>query len=64
MEGRSGELLSYRKLAPYAVQAHPEEDHLMPLFGAFGAGGEGAAAERLHTSTTYGTLRMDAYAFS
>jgi len=64
MEGRCGDLISYRKLAPYAVQAHPEEDHLMPLFVALGAGGEDAAAKRLHSSTTYGTLRMDDYAFS
>jgi 4,5-DOPA dioxygenase extradiol len=29
-----------------------------------GAGGEAAKAERLHRSTTFGSLRMDAYAFS
>lgn len=62
-EGRTADLISYRKLAPYAAQAHPEEDHFMPLFVALGAGGEGARAERLHRSTTFGTLRMDAYAF-
>ncbi len=62
--GRTDALLDYRRKAPNAVLAHPTEDHFLPLFSAFGAGGEGAHAERLHTSTTFGTLRMDAYAFS
>ena len=34
------------------------------LFAGLGAGGEGAKPERLHKSTTFGSLRMDAYAFS
>jgi 4,5-DOPA dioxygenase extradiol len=63
-EGRTGDLIAYRRKAPNAVLAHPEEDHFLPLFSALGAGGEGAQAERLHASTTFGTLRMDAYAFS
>src|SRR5258706_1097452 len=63
-EGRTGELLDYRRKAPNAVLAHPEEDHFLPLFSAFGAGSETGRAERLHASTTYGTLRMDAYALS
>ena len=63
-EGRTGDLLDYRRKAPHGAHAHPSEDHFMPLFAALGAGGEGARAERLHKSTTYGSLRMDAYAFS
>ena len=63
-EGRTADLIAYRKLAPYAAQAHPEEDHFMPLFVALGAGGEGVRGERLHRSTTFSTLRMDAYAFT
>jgi len=54
-------LIDYRARAPYAVQAHPEDEHLLPLFVAYGAGGE---AERIHASTTFGSLRMDAYAFA
>jgi 4,5-DOPA dioxygenase extradiol len=42
---------------------HPTEEHLLPLFVALGAAGEDARATRLHTSTTWGTLRMDAYRF-
>ena len=63
-EQRTEDLVNYRRLAPFAVQAHPADDHFMPLFVALGAGGDGATAVRLHSSTTFGTLRMDAYAFS
>ena len=64
IEGRTDDLLKYRQQAPFAERAHPEDDHFMPLFVAVGAGGSRARAERLHASATYGTLRMDAYAFS
>jgi len=50
------------------VLAQPSEDHFMPLFVALGAGegagGEKAKAARLHSSATFGSLRMDAYSFS
>jgi len=55
-------LADYRRLAPHAVQAHPTEEHFMPLFVAMGASRE--AARRLHSSATFGSLRMDAYSFS
>lgn len=64
VEHRTQDLINYRRLAPFAVQAHPEDDHFLPLFVALGAGGDGAPVRRLHSSTTFGTLRMDAYAFS
>lgn len=54
-------LAEYRRLAPHAVTAQPTEDHFMPLFVAYGAGG--GETRRLHSSVTYGSLRMDAYAF-
>jgi len=62
MERREADLGHYRRLAPHAEMAQPDEDHFMPLFVAYGAGG--AATQRLHTSTTFGSLRMDAYAFA
>lgn len=62
-EGRTCDLLAYRRLAPNAQRNHPTEEHLLPLFVALGAAGSEASAERLHTSNTYGVLRMDAYAF-
>lgn len=63
VQHRTDELLAYRCRAPYAALQHPTEEHLLPLFVAFGAAGENAAATRLHASTTYSALRMDAYAF-
>lgn len=55
-------LLDYRRRAPHASKNHPTEEHFLPLFVAMGAGKAGSA-KRLHASTTYGVLRMDAYAF-
>jgi len=55
-------LADYRSRAPHAAMAHPTEEHFMPLFVAYGAGG--AEVERLHTSATFGSLRMDAYSFA
>ncbi len=62
-EGRRSDLLAYRHKAPHAAAEHPTEEHLLPLFVAMGAAGPAARAERLHASTAYGVLRMDAYAF-
>jgi len=64
MSGDEAALADYRRLAPHAVLAQPSEDHFMPLFVALGAGGEKAKAARLHSSATFGSLRMDAYSFS
>jgi 4,5-DOPA dioxygenase extradiol len=57
---RNDDLVHYRTRAPHAVRAHPSEDHLLPLFVAYGAGD---TTRRLHDSTTFGTLNMGAYAF-
>jgi 4,5-DOPA dioxygenase extradiol len=62
-ERRTEDLLDYRRQAPFAALQHPTEEHLLPLFIAMGAAGEDARATRLHASTTWGTLRMDAYSF-
>ena len=63
-ENRRDELLDYRHEAPFAAYNHPTEEHLMPLFVAMGAAGDGARAQRLHASVEYGVLAMDVYAFS
>lgn len=63
-EGRTDDLLDYRRTAPHAVRNHPSEEHFLPLITAFGAGGPDARAERVHASTTFGVLAMDAYAFA
>jgi 4,5-DOPA dioxygenase extradiol len=62
-EQRTDDLLNYRTRAPYAVQQHPTDEHLLPLYVALGAGAEKPAGERLHSSAMYSSLRMDAYAF-
>ena len=65
-QGRIEDLQDYRRLAPNAVRNHPSEEHFLPLFVALGAGGDAdgrAKTRRLHRSTTYGSLHMDAYAF-
>jgi len=61
-EGRVDDLVNYRCLAPHAARNHPTEEHILPLFVAFGAGG--LHARMLHASLTFSVLRMDAYAFA
>jgi 4,5-DOPA dioxygenase extradiol len=57
-------VLNYRQMAPDAIENHPTDEHLLPLFVALGAGGEDAIGVQLHHSFTYGALSMAAYAFS
>lgn len=61
-EGRTDDLLDYRRKAPFGLENHPTEEHLLPLFVAMGAAGE-ARGERVHASAQYGVLMMDAYRF-
>lgn len=61
--GDAAALGDYRGLAPNAVQAHPRDEHLMPVFVAYGAGGAGARGTRIHSSFTHGGLSMAAYSF-
>ncbi|MEN3367299.1 MAG: dioxygenase extradiol [Burkholderiales bacterium] len=63
-DNQSDALLDYRRQAPSAERNHPTEEHLLPLFVAMGAAGEGAKAERIHASYEYGILAMDVYAFA
>ena len=61
--GRHDDLLAYRTRAPHAVQNHPTDEHLLPLYVALGAAGTEAKPEHLHSSAQFSMLRMDAYAF-
>jgi len=61
--GDRAALADYRRRAPHAVQAHPRDEHLLPLLVAFGAGGAGVKGRRLHGSFTHGNLSMAAYEF-
>ena len=56
-------LLDYRRQAPGAVQAHPSDEHLLPLYVALGAGGETAQARRFHAGIDDYVIAMDAYSF-
>lgn len=62
--GETGDLLGWQQSAPYAVENHPTPEHFFPLFTALGAGGEGARAERLHTSKQYGMFVSDVWQFA
>ncbi|HEX6733407.1 MAG TPA: class III extradiol ring-cleavage dioxygenase [Azonexus sp.] len=57
-------LLDYRRQAPGALQAHPSDEHLLPLFVALGAAGDGATAHRFHAGTDDYVIAMDAYTFT
>ena len=56
-------LLDYRRRAPGAAQAHPSDEHLLPLFVALGAAGSDARPQRLHAGIDDYVIAMDAYAF-
>jgi 4,5-DOPA dioxygenase extradiol len=60
-QGDVAALLDYRRQAPFAVENHPTDEHLMPLFVALGAAGENASGVRIHDSVEFGLLAMDAY---
>lgn len=60
---RTEDLLDYRRLAPQAARNHPTEEHLLPLFAAYGAGTPGVSPQRIHNGYTYGVIGMDAWRF-
>jgi 4,5-DOPA dioxygenase extradiol len=61
--GDAASLIDYRRTAPDARRIHPREEHFLPFFVAFGAGGPGIKARRIHASFTYSMLSMAAFAF-
>lgn len=56
-------LSDYRSRAPHAVQNHPTDEHLLPLFVALGAADNITGAAHLNPVMTYGILAMDAWLF-
>ena len=58
--GDAAELARYRDQAPGAVQAHPRDEHLLPLMAAFGASGL-SPGMALHRSFELGSLGMGAW---
>lgn len=63
-KGDAAALANYRSEAPFAKEAHPTDEHLLPLHVAFGAAGEGARGTALHRSFTSGNLSMASYVFA
>ncbi|MDN3721284.1 class III extradiol ring-cleavage dioxygenase [Roseibium salinum] len=63
---RSGSIDYFRDLenAPDFRTNHPTEEHLLPLFFPFGAGGPQAKPELLHRSYEYGTISMSYFRFA
>ena len=63
VSGDEAALANYRTQAPYAVEAHPTDEHFLPIHVAFGAAGVGAHGKPLHRSFASGNLSMASYAF-
>ncbi|GLJ37465.1 hypothetical protein SUGI_0761190 [Cryptomeria japonica] len=62
-DGKHGEVINFEEKAPYGKKAHPDPDHFYPLLVSLGAAGEGAKAERIHTSWTHGTFSYSSFSF-
>lgn len=56
-------LLAYRAKAPFAVENHPTDEHLLPLYVAMGAAGAAGTAQLLHQSADFGVLAMSMWRF-
>jgi 4,5-DOPA dioxygenase extradiol len=56
-------LLKYRRLNPYAAQAHPRDEHLLPFFTALGAGGEQSRPQAFYRGVSDIVIAMDGYQF-
>lgn len=56
-------LLAYRQLAPGAIQAHPTDEHLLPLYVALGAAGTNFVTEQGYSGVEHNMLAMDTYLF-
>lgn len=64
VQGDHDALSAWQSAAPHAHRAHPTPEHLLPLFVAYGAGGENPAVQRPLANFSLGVLAMDCYVFS
>lgn len=60
-ENRVDDLLNYRQLAPNALQAHPTDEHFLPLFAALGSRSVDETLEVIEGGVSYDILCMDSY---
>lgn len=56
-------LLDYRASAPGALEAHPTDEHLLPLYFALGAAGPHYRTETVYSGIAHNMLAMDGFAF-
>lgn len=61
--GEVDDLIAYRERAPHAAKNHPTDEHLLPLYVAIGAAGEGFHPEKIHESDEFGVLSMTMWRF-
>jgi 4,5-DOPA dioxygenase extradiol len=61
--GDRAKLFDFQRQAPQAFRAHPTDEHLLPLFIAWGAGGERPEVRRLYSGFAYGSVALTCYAF-
>ena len=57
-------IAQYRERAPYAVRAHPSEEHFLPLPVAMGASGKGDMPQLIAGGMDHGVLSMDSFMWS
>ena len=62
LDGDLAGLLAYRQ-NPDGQRAHPSEEHLLPLFSAWGAAGAKAQPEAFFRGISDGVIAMDGYRF-
>ncbi len=63
-ENRREDLLEAETRAPHFRQNHPRTEHWLPLYFALGAAGSPWNCETLYTGFEFGSLAMDAFAFT
>ena len=61
--GEIDNLLDYRRQNADGRQAHPTDEHLLPLYTALGAGGDDATAQPFFRGVSNQVIAMDGYAF-
>jgi 4,5-DOPA dioxygenase extradiol len=57
------DLFDYWRMAPHGVQAHPSEEHILPLFVPMGAGDALRQPAIAHEGFMHGSLSMLSLAF-
>jgi len=63
-ENRLEDLLEAETRSPHFRRNHPRTEHWLPLYFALGACGSPWKCETLHTGFEFGSLAMDAFAFT